>query len=90
MPRAATSPGWIDFYSHSRLSADAAEVFRDLRNPKAALAWHKQPAAMPSESEALTRSVGMRLAIVGTAHFQSRTRCVTTRRARGHLRTAQL
>ncbi|MCX4907380.1 sporulation protein [Streptomyces sp. NBC_00878] len=63
-------PAWIDFYHHARLSADAAEVFRDLKNPKAALAWNKRAAAMPTG--AFTRSVGMRLAIVGTAHLQAR------------------
>ncbi|GAA2254390.1 MFS transporter [Streptomyces amakusaensis] len=63
-------PAWIDFYHHARLSADAAEVFRDLKNPKAALAWNQQAAAM--QSGAFTRSVGMRLAIVGTAHLQAR------------------
>lgn len=63
-------PAWIDFYHHARLSADAAEVFRDLKNPKAALAWNQQAAAMPTG--AFTRSVGMRLAIVGTAHLQAR------------------
>ncbi|MFI6340970.1 sporulation protein [Streptomyces sp. NPDC050535] len=63
-------PAWIDFYVHSRLSADAAEVFRDLKNPTAALAWNKQAAAMPPG--AFTRSVGMRLAIVATAHLQAR------------------
>ncbi|MEV2193639.1 hypothetical protein AB0I02_22015 [Streptomyces phaeochromogenes] len=63
-------PAWIDFYAHSRLSADAAEVFRDLKNPKAALAWNRRAAAMPSG--AFTRSVGMRLTIVATAHLQTR------------------
>ncbi|UQI45416.1 sporulation protein [Streptomyces sp. HU2014] len=63
-------PGWIDFYHHARLSADAAEVFRDLRNPKAALAWNQRAAAM--QPGVFTRSVGMRLAIVGTAHLQAR------------------
>ncbi|MFJ8848167.1 sporulation protein [Streptomyces cyaneofuscatus] len=63
-------PAWIDFYHHARLSADAAEVYRDLKNPKAALAWNQQATAMPPG--AFTRSVGMRLAIVGTAHLQSR------------------
>ncbi|MFE6768077.1 sporulation protein [Streptomyces fimicarius] len=63
-------PGWIDFYHHARLSADAAEVFRDLKNPKAALAWNQRATAMPPD--AFTRSVGMRLAIVGTAHLQAR------------------
>ncbi|MET8415972.1 sporulation protein [Streptomyces sp. NPDC005134] len=63
-------PSWIDFYDHARLSADAAEIFRDLKNPKAALAWNKRAAAMPPG--VFTRSVGMRLAIVGTAHLQAR------------------
>ncbi|MER5460334.1 sporulation protein [Streptomyces sp. NPDC002668] len=65
-----SEPAWIDFYHHARLSADAAEVFRDLKNPKAALAWNQRAAAMPSGI--FTRSVGMRLAIVGTAHLQAR------------------
>ncbi|MEU3910145.1 hypothetical protein [Streptomyces sp. NPDC029721] len=39
--RAGDEPGWFDFYHHARLSADAAEVFRDLKNPKAALAWNQ-------------------------------------------------
>ncbi|MCC9711778.1 sporulation protein [Streptomyces sp. MNU76] len=63
-------PAWIDFYHHARLSADAAEVFRDLKNPKSTLAWNQQAAAMPPGI--FTRSVGMRLAIVGTAHLQAR------------------
>ncbi|MEU5361378.1 sporulation protein [Streptomyces albidoflavus] len=63
-------PAWIDFYHHARLSADAAEVFRDLKNPKAALAWNTQAAAM--QPGVFTRSVGMRLAIVGTAHLQAK------------------
>ncbi|MFD0574694.1 sporulation protein [Kitasatospora gansuensis] len=63
-------PAWIDFYHHARLSADATEIFRDLKNPKAALSWNAQATAMPSG--VFTRSVGMRLAIVGTAHLQGR------------------
>ncbi|WP_059009367.1 hypothetical protein [Streptomyces specialis] len=63
-------PSWIDFYHHARLSADATEIFRDLRNPRAALAWNQQATAM--SQGAFTRSVGMRLAIVGTAHLQTR------------------
>ncbi|WP_436775759.1 sporulation protein [Yinghuangia sp. YIM S09857] len=73
LSRAATEsgdePNWIDFFTHARLSADATEVFRDLRNPKASLAW-EQRAAMPAG--VFTRSVGMRLAIVATAHLQAR------------------
>ncbi|MFE6055750.1 sporulation protein [Kitasatospora sp. NPDC056446] len=65
----ADEPAWIDFYHHARLSADAAEVFRDLKKPKEALAWNTQATAM--RPGAFTRSVGMRLAIVGTAHLQA-------------------
>ncbi|MEU6973593.1 sporulation protein [Kitasatospora aureofaciens] len=65
----ADEPAWIDFYHHARLSADAAEVFRDLKKPKEALAWNAQAAAM--QPGVFTRSVGMRLAIVGTAHLQA-------------------
>ncbi|MFI9772580.1 hypothetical protein ACIHJG_37915 [Streptomyces sp. NPDC052415] len=60
----------INFYRHSHPSADAAEVYRDLKNPKMALTWNKQAAAMAPG--VFTRSVGMRLAIVGTAHLQAR------------------
>ncbi|MER7179432.1 hypothetical protein ABT404_08095 [Streptomyces hyaluromycini] len=63
-------PAWIDFYVHSRLAADAAEIFRDLKTPQAALGWNRQAAAMPPG--AFTRSVGMRLAIVATTHLQAR------------------
>ncbi|GJF30285.1 MFS transporter [Kitasatospora sp. NE20-6] len=63
-------PAWIDFYGHPRLSADAAEIFRDLKRPKEALAWNARATAMAPG--VFTRSVGMRLAIVGTAHLQDR------------------
>ncbi|MFJ9692544.1 sporulation protein [Kitasatospora sp. NPDC101183] len=66
----ADEPAWIDFYHHARLSADAAEVFRDLGNPTAALAWNARAAAM--QPGVFTRSVGMRLAIVATAHLQAK------------------
>ncbi|WP_228044102.1 sporulation protein [Streptomyces ferrugineus] len=68
--RGHDEPSWIDFYDHARLSADAVEIFRDLNNPKAALAFNQQAAAMAPG--VFTRSVGMRLAIVGTAHLQAR------------------
>nr|WP_234307625.1 MULTISPECIES: sporulation protein [unclassified Streptomyces] len=41
--RPGDEPGWIDFYHHARLSADAAEVFRDLKNPKAAWPGTSRP-----------------------------------------------
>lgn len=66
----SNEPAWIDFFTHARLSADAAEVYRDLQQPKAALSWHRQAATMAPG--VFTRSVGMRLAIVGTAHLQKR------------------
>lgn len=63
-------PAWIDFCHHARLAADAAEIFRDLKNPQMALTWNQQAAAMLPG--VFTRSVGMRLAIVGTAHLQAK------------------
>ncbi|MFF1278012.1 hypothetical protein ACFVZC_32200 [Streptomyces marokkonensis] len=63
-------PAWIDFYQHARLSADAAKIFRDLKNLKMALGWDQQAVVMPAG--VFTRSVGMRLAIVGTSHLQDR------------------
>ncbi|MEU1290721.1 hypothetical protein [Kitasatospora sp. NPDC005856] len=60
-----------DDNARTQLFAHAAEVFRDLKNPKTALAWNAQAAAMPTG--VFTRSVGMRLAIVGTAHLQGAT-----------------
>lgn len=66
---AGNEPHWIDFFSRVRLAADATEAFRDLRNPKTSLAWEAR-ASMPAG--VFTRSVGMRLAIVGTAHLQAR------------------
>jgi hypothetical protein len=52
------------------LSANADEIFRDLKNPKMASTWNRQAAIMAPG--AFTRSVGMRLAIVATAHLQAR------------------
>ncbi|GAA3002786.1 MFS transporter [Kitasatospora albolonga] len=66
----AGEPAWIDFYGPARLAADAVEVFRDLRNPTAALGWNDRTAAIPTG--AFTRSVGLRLTVVATAHLQSR------------------
>jgi hypothetical protein len=44
-------PAWIDFYHHARLSADAAEIFRDLKNPR--LPWpgiSRPPPCRPARS----------------------------------------
>ncbi|MFG2354345.1 sporulation protein [Streptomyces sp. NPDC048521] len=61
------APEWIDFFTHARLAADAAEIHRDLGNPRACFAWHEQASA--TAPNAFTRSVGMRLAVVATAHL---------------------
>ncbi|MER5530730.1 sporulation protein [Streptomyces sp. NPDC002677] len=65
--RPGDGPEWIDFFTHPRLAADAAEIHRDLGNPRACFAWHEQ--AAPMAPNAFTRSVGMRLAVVATAHL---------------------
>jgi len=62
------APAWIDFLTHPRLASDAAEIHRDLGNARACLAWNEQAAAMPPTD--FTRSVGMRLAVVATAHLR--------------------
>ncbi|MER6781122.1 MULTISPECIES: hypothetical protein [unclassified Streptomyces] len=49
-------PVRIDFYHPARPSADAADILRDLKNPKMALAWNQYAAAMPTGG--FTRSVG--------------------------------
>ncbi|MFJ2218355.1 sporulation protein [Streptomyces sp. NPDC101062] len=67
--RPAEQPTWIGYLTHARLSGDAAEVYRDLGNTKAALAWNTQAASMPADSS--TRCVGIRLAVVGSAYLQA-------------------
>ena len=68
-PGNGNDPHWIDFFTPARLAADATEIYRDLRRPDLARRWNAQ-ALMPAET--FTRSVGMRLAIVGTASLQAR------------------
>ncbi|MEE1799561.1 sporulation protein [Streptomyces sp. JV176] len=63
-------PEWIGYFTHARMSADAAEIYRDLHIPQVALQWHSQAAAMSARS--FTRSVGLRYAVVGTVHLQNR------------------
>lgn len=62
-------PRWIDFFTAARLAADAAEIHRDLNKPRACFYWDAQAAAMAPGD--FTRSVGMRLAIVGSARVQA-------------------
>ncbi|MEU9598586.1 sporulation protein [Streptomyces sp. NPDC048109] len=67
--RPGGGPEWLDFLTHPRLAADAAEIHRDLGDSRACLAWHGQAEAMAPN--AFTRSVGMRLAVVATAHLKA-------------------
>ncbi|MFJ6657630.1 sporulation protein [Streptomyces sp. NPDC091377] len=69
-PSAHGTPEWIDFFTRPRLAADAAEIHRDLGNVRACLSWHEQASAMAPN--AFTRSVGLRLTVVATAHLQAR------------------
>ncbi|GAB2711627.1 sporulation protein [Kitasatospora kifunensis] len=66
--RPEQEPDWIGYFTHARLAADSTEIHRDLHNPKAALRWNAQAAMSAGD---FTRSVGMRLAIVATAHLQA-------------------
>ena len=59
----------LDYFTHERLAADATEIYRDLRRPQLAIRWNAQ-ARMPAGRFA--RAVGLRLAIVGTAHLHAR------------------
>lgn len=59
---------WIDFFSRQRIITDAAEIFRDLRLPRSTFAWHAL-GEMPGD--AYTRSRGIRLSVLATAHAQS-------------------
>lgn len=61
-------PHWIDFFTPARLAADAVEIYRDLRRPELAHRWN-DAARMPAGT--YTRSVGMRLAILGSASLQA-------------------
>lgn len=63
-------PGWIRYFTHTRLSADAVEVHRDLRNPAAAWRWNTQADTMDPNSYA--RSVGLRMTVLATTHLQQR------------------
>ncbi|MFD4726268.1 sporulation protein [Streptomyces seoulensis] len=61
-------PAWIRYFTHARLSADAVEVHRDLRNPAAAWRWNTRATAMSPDDFA--RSVGLRLTVLATTHLQ--------------------
>ncbi len=52
------------------MAADAVEIHRDLCLPNAALRWNNRAAPMPES--AYTRSVGLRMTVLATAHLQHR------------------
>lgn len=68
-PGAQDSPR-LSYVTHGRLAADAAEIFRDLRKPKAALGWNQQAGELSGAHQ--TRAVGLRMAVAATAACQAR------------------
>ncbi|WP_405433559.1 sporulation associated protein [Streptomyces anulatus] len=68
-PGAQDSPR-LSYVTHGRLAADAAEIFRDLRKPKAALGWNQQAGELSGAHQ--TRAVGLRIAVAATAACQAR------------------
>ena len=74
LERAESEPGdepsWIRYYTPARMAADAVEIHRDLSLPAAALRWNNRAGSM-RESD-FTRSVGLRMTVLATAHLQNR------------------
>ncbi|MCA1220026.1 sporulation associated protein [Streptomyces sp. 8L] len=68
-PGAHDSPR-LSYVTHSRLAADATEIFRDLRKPRAALGWSRQAGELSDVHQ--TRAVGLRMAVAATAACQAR------------------
>ncbi|MGW1769414.1 sporulation protein [Streptomyces sp. NPDC002073] len=62
-------PEWVSYLTHARIISDAAEIYRDLGNLKAAQRWSQQADAMPAG--VYTRAVGIRLAVMAAAHVQA-------------------
>ncbi|MEV0442942.1 sporulation associated protein [Streptomyces spectabilis] len=60
----------LSYVTHGRLAADATEIFRDLRKPKAALGWSQQAGELSNVHQ--TRAVGLRMAVAATAACQAR------------------
>ena len=63
-------PAWISYYTPARMAADAVEIHRDLGLPAAALRWNRR--AAPMRESDFTRSVGLRMTVLATAHLQNR------------------
>ncbi|MBB4893836.1 hypothetical protein FHS39_002870 [Streptomyces olivoverticillatus] len=62
-------PSWLDFYSHERFAADAAECYRDLRMPRQVQRFTEQALARPTEE--FVRSHGLRLVVSAVAELES-------------------
>ncbi|MCY0929012.1 sporulation protein [Streptomyces sp. H27-H1] len=63
-------PEWIAYLTHGRISADGTEIHRDLGKPAAVLRWDAEAAVMPSG--VFPRAVGIRAAVVASAHLGAR------------------
>jgi tetratricopeptide (TPR) repeat protein len=62
-------PAWIDFYSHDRLAADAAECYRDLGVPGKVRQFTEHALARPTEE--FVRSHGLRLVVSAMAELEA-------------------
>ncbi|WP_424891577.1 MFS transporter [Streptomyces sp. XH2] len=62
-------PSWLDFYTHERFAADAAECYRDLRMPRQVQRFTEQALARPTEE--FVRSHGLRLVVSAVAELES-------------------
>ncbi|MET9403996.1 sporulation protein [Kitasatospora sp. NPDC002965] len=61
-------PAHLAYLTHQRISADAAEIHKDLGRPEAALRWGQQAGPM-SESD-FARATGIRCTVMAVAHLQ--------------------
>ncbi|WP_221354623.1 hypothetical protein [Streptomyces beigongshangae] len=61
-------PEQLAYFGYERLATDAVEIHRDLRNPDEALRWSEE--AAPMSADRFTRAVGIRKAVLATAHLQ--------------------
>ncbi|MEV0262964.1 MFS transporter [Streptomyces sp. NPDC050617] len=62
-------PSWLDFYSHERFAADAAECYRDLKMPRQVQRFTEQALSRPTEE--FVRSHGLRLVVSAVAELES-------------------
>ncbi|RKN39440.1 MFS transporter [Streptomyces hoynatensis] len=62
-------PGWLDFYAHDRLAADAAECYIDLKVPGQVRRFTEQALSEPTEE--FVRSHGLRLVVAAVAELES-------------------